>query len=377
MGLISRVSSRTYRKPNPKTAPRSFSEMPGGSNKYSVQTTNRFAIDAGDSSSSEDEAVSNVDPFQLIKKAETDAVKKTKEQLKAAAKKAKEPAPKKAEVAEEKEEDRPAKRNNRNREPRGNQQQRRGPRKERKPDGEAGGDVAEKKDNNAPLGENNDNRRRRERRPKDRESGNPRTGVRAQEKKGGAGKGNWGKADKNYDADAPAAEEKPTPEESPAEPVEKKEGEEANAEEQENKEPEEQAPPTLTLEEYMASLGSVDAPKNLRKANDGEELKGNTFRSNKIHAEKQPVYTSTGEKHSNKNYIAPENLAFISRGDKGGFFYTDSRDNDRRRGGGIGEGGDRRRGGKGRDNNQNSGPKEFSLKADQDFPSLGGKVAAK
>jgi len=351
--------------------------MPGGSNKYSVQTTNRFAIDAGDSSSSEDEAVSNVDPFQLIKKAETDAVKKTKEQLKAAAKKAKEPAPKKPEVAEEKKEDRPAKRNNRNREPRGNQQQRRGPRNERKrPDGEAGGDVAEKKD--APLGENNDNRRRRERRPKDRESGNPRTGVRAQEKKGGAGKGNWGKADKNYDADAPAAEEKPTPEESPAEPVEKKEGEEANAEEQENKEPEEQAPPTLTLEEYMASLGSVDAPKNLRKANDGEELKGNTFRSNKIHAEKQPVYASSGtEKHSNKNYIAPENLAFISRGDKGGFFYTDSRDNDRRRGGGRGEGGDRRRGGKGRDNNQNSGPKEFSLKADQDFPSLGGKVAAK
>jgi len=344
--------------------------MPGGSNKYSVQTTNRFAIDAGDSSSSEDEAVSNVDPFQLIKKAETDAVKKTKEQLKAAAKKAKEPAPKKPEVAEEKKEDRPAKRNNR-REPKGNQQQRRGPRNERKRnDGAAGGDVAEKQEG-APLGENNDNRRRRERRPKDRESGNPRTGVKAQEKKGGAGKGNWGKADKNYDADAPAEEK--TPEESPAEPVEKKEGEEADAEEQENKEPE--APPTLTLEEYMASLGSVDAPKNLRKANDGEALKGNTFRSNKIHAAavQQPVATSSGTHHSNKNYIAAENLAFISRGDKGGFFYTDSRDNDRRRGGG----GDRRRGGKGRDNNQNSGPKEFSLKADQDFPSLGGKVAAK
>merc|ERR1712025_54621 len=55
---------------------------------------------------------------------------------------------------------------------------------------------------------------RRQRRPRnqDRQSGNPRTGRKAQEKKGGAGAGNWGKADENLDETAQEQVEKATPE---------------------------------------------------------------------------------------------------------------------------------------------------------------------
>jgi hypothetical protein len=58
--------------------------MPGA-NKYSVATTNRFALDsAGESSGSEDEGI-NQDPFAMIKQAEIDAVKNAKNAVKAKA----------------------------------------------------------------------------------------------------------------------------------------------------------------------------------------------------------------------------------------------------------------------------------------------------
>jgi len=345
--------------------------MPGG-NKYSVQTKNRFALadsSADSDSGSEDVATGNFDPYQMIQTATAEAVKKTKEELKNAKKNAL--IVKKTEPAEEKKDDEKPKgnrnRNNNNRrEPRGNQQQRRGPRNERRPkDGEAGGegDVA-KNNNNQPLGENNQPRQRRERRQNDRKSGDPKTGRKAEEKRGGAGKGNWGKADKNYDeeeksADA-GAEEKP---------IEKPADGEAAPEEQENQEPEEPAGPApISLEEYMASLGVSEAPKNLRKANDGQDIiSKNAFRSNKIHKENLTSFKPV-ERTNNKEYISPENLSFVSRADRGGFFYTDNRrDNNR---------GDRRNN---RGGNKGGQPKEFNLKAmnDEAFPSLGGKVAAK
>merc|ERR1711981_610665 len=347
-------------KTNQKTAARSSSEMPGG-NKYTVQTTNRFMLaDSSASESGSEDETSNLDPFSMIQQATTAAIKKTKEDLKNAHKK---PAVvKKSEPEEEKKDEKP-KGNNRNRnnnnrgnrEPRGNQQQRRGPRDERK---QKGGD--------APLGDNN--RQRRERRPRDRASGDPRTGVKAQEKRGGAGKGNWGKADKNYDEEKP---EEATPEEKPA-PVE---GEEKPAaSDAENEEPHEPAGPTqLSLEDYMASLGVAEAPKNLRKANDGVEIKGQNITQgykDKIYKEKLVNYAGA-ERTNNKNFIAAENLSFVSRGDRGGFFYTDNRRDGER---GNRRGGDRGGNRKGGDRQ----PKSFTLENNAEaFPSLGGKVSAK
>jgi len=350
--------------------------MPGG-NKYSVQTKNRFALadsSADSDSGSEDVAAGNFDPYQMIQTATADAVKKTKEDLKNAKKNA---LMKKVEPAEEKKNDDEKPKGNRNRnnnnrrEPRGNQQQRRGPRNERRPkDGEAAGGDGEVAKNNQPLGENNQPRQRRERRQYDRKSGDPKTGRKGEEKRGGAGKGNWGKADKNYDD-----EEKPTPEAGATgeeKPVEKSADGEAAPEEQENQEPEEPAGPApISLEEYMASLGVSEAPKNLRKANDGQDIiSKNAFRSNKIHKENLTSFKPV-ERTNNKEYISPENLSFVSRADRGGFFYTDNRrDNNR---------GDRRERGGNRGGNKGGQPKEFNLKAmkEEAFPSLGGKVAAK
>jgi len=344
--------------------------MPGG-NKYTVQTTNRFMLaDSSSESGSEDETT-NLDPFSMIQQATTAAIKKTKEDLKNAHKK---PAVvKKSEPEEEKKDEKP-KGNNRNRnnnnrrEPRGNQQQRRGPRNERKPKDAADGENNQvgQKGGDAPLGDNNGARQRRERRPRDRASGDPRTGVKAQEKRGGAGKGNWGKADKNYDEEKP---EEVTPEEKPAATAE---GEEKPASDAENEEPQEPAgPPPLSLEEYMASLGVAEAPKNLRKANDGVDLKGQSITGgykDKIHKEKLVNY-SAPERTNNKNFIAAENLSFVSRGDRGGFFYTDNR-----RDGGNRRGGDRGGNRKGQDKQ----PKSFTLENNAEaFPSLGGKVSAK
>jgi hypothetical protein len=347
--------------------------MPGG-NKYSVQTKNRFALadsSAESDSGSEDVAQGNFDPYQMIQTATADAVKKTKEDIKNAKKNA---LIKKVEPAEEKKNDdekpkgnRKNNNNNKGREPRGNQQQRRGPRNERAPkDGE--GDVAQ---NNQPLGENNQPRQRRERRQNDRKSGDPKTGRRAEEKRGGAGKGNWGKADKVYND-----EEKPTPEATGEEkPAEKPVDGEAAPEEQENQEPEEPAGPApISLDEYMASLGVSEAPKNLRQANDGADVvQGKGFRSDKIHKENLTSFKPV-ERTNNKEYIAAENLSFVSRADKGGFYYTDNRKDNNR-----GDRGDRRERGGNRGGNKGGQPKEFNLKAmkEEAFPSLGGKVAAK
>jgi hypothetical protein len=120
----------------------------------------------------------------------------------------------------------------------------------------------------------------------------------------------------------------------------------------------------------MASLGVSEAPKNLRKANDGQDIIKGAFRSDKIHKENLTSFKPV-ERTNNKEYIAAENLSFVSRADKGGFYYTDNRrDNNR---------GDRRERGGNRGGNKGGQPKEFNLKAmnDEAFPSLGGKVAAK
>merc|ERR1719225_655152 len=89
----------------------------------------------------------------------------------------------------------------------------------------------------------------------DRKSGDTRTGIKAEDKRGGGGKGNWG----NFEDDVKQAEGEP------AEP--KEEG----AVEEKDKEPEE--PKTLTLDEWKAQQAKKDAPKfNVRKAGEGSDI---------------------------------------------------------------------------------------------------------
>merc|ERR1719336_150095 len=82
----------------------------------------------------------------------------------------------------------------------------------------------------------------------DRKSGDTRTGIKAEEKRGGSGKGNWG----NFEDDVKAEGDEATNtsvEEAPqdGEPAEAKEGEAV-----EDKAPEDVEPKTMTLDEWKA-----------------------------------------------------------------------------------------------------------------------------
>merc|ERR1712048_1346855 len=305
MGLISRVSSRTYRKTFAKTElVLSFlSETMPGANKYSVATTNRFMLDsAGESRGSEDEGI-NQDPFAMIKQAEIDAVKNAKQAQKdkaKAEKEAKAAAAKaaKAAITGEKSEEKKGddRRNNRpRREPRGNQQPRRGKRFENNDENKDG----ENNENQGQLNERNNRppRTNDRRRGNDRKSGDPRTGYRSGaqgEKRGGRGKGNWGDKTENPDETA----EKPTPEAVTDDNAENKDPAK-EVEEAENAEPEEPVEVQLTLEEYMASLAvpSDSAPKATRKANDGDNiLKGKVIKSQKNPPRKNQEIRRPGER---------------------------------------------------------------------------------
>jgi len=314
-------------------------------NKYSVQVTNRFQLVDSSDSGSEDEAIANVDPYAIIKQAEADAIKLAKQKIKEGNKKVVPVLePKKEEPQEVKRQDN--RRNNR-REPRGNNQARRGPRTER-PERNNDNTLSE---NNNQASRDDGNRRPRRNRDQDRKSGNPVRGVKATEKKGGAGAGNWGKADENLEETVAPVEEKVTDE---------------NAE---NADPEEQAEPeevTLSLEEYYKTLGSVETTTNTnaRKANNGEAVKGNVVRKNKIFIDRKNTHhIATKESNQSKVVLPNEQLSFISgRNDR----RNDRNNNDRR-------------GGRGRRNDnfqadKKKQPKEFNMeKASQDFPKLGGK----
>jgi len=361
-----------------------LSETMPGANKYSVATTNRFALDsAGDSSGSEDEGI-NQDPFAMIKQAEIDAVKNAKQAQKdkAAAEKAQKAAAAKAAKAAitgEKSEEKKGgddRRNNRpRREPRGNQQPRRGKRFENNDenkDGETGENQGQLNERNNRPPRTNDRRR-----GNDRKSGDPRTGYRSNnqgEKRGGRGKFNTGDKTENPEEIA----DKPTPEAVTDDNVENKD---PATEEAENAEPEEPVEVQLTLEEYMASLGapSDDAPKNARKANDGENvLKGNVIKSQKIHKERARKFGGQ-EKESNKLVIDSKDLGFQSGANRRGgsnFYYDGDNNNRRDNRGGNRRGGNRQGGNRGGDNRGQQQKGQFNMESfnnDEAFPTLGGK----
>merc|ERR1712178_470868 len=345
MGLISRVSSRTYRKTFAKTElVLSFlSETMPGANKYSVATTNRFMLDsAGDSSGSEDEGI-NQDPFAMIKQAEIDAVKNAKQAQKdkaKAEKEAKAAAAKaaKAAITGEKSEEKKGddRRNNRpRREPRGNQQPRRGKRFENNDENKDG----ENNENQGQLNERNNNQG---------------------EKRGGRGKFNTGDKTENPEEIA----EKATPEQVTDDNVENKDPEAENAEEEAA--PQEPEEVQLTLEEYMASLAgnSAEPAKAARKANDGDNvLKGNVIHSKKIHSEKSRKFGGH-ERESNKLVIDSKDLGFQSGANRrgGSNFYYDGDNNDRRGNRGGNRRGGNRQGGNRGDRGENK-PKAFNMES--------------
>lgn len=314
--------------------------------KYTVETTNRFQIaDSSDSSDSDDDTCQNVDPFAMIKQAEIDAAKQAKL-------KAKEAQKVKATIQLKQEKEKPEEevRKPSRREPRGNQQPRRGPRNERNAQDN---DNALSENNNQTARDDSDRRQRRPKRDQDRRSGNPRSGVKATEKKGGHGAGNWGKATEKPEDFI----EKPESETPSAENVEN-----ADPEKEEKSEPKEPEEVTLTLEEYYAqSVTETTEQKstNSRKANNGEALKGKVIRKNKIFTERKQQ--AAVREASTKVVVPNEQLAFVS-GRQRNYRYNDNNN-------------DRRQGGNRRNNfdNKQGGQKEkvdFS-KPSTDFPELG------
>jgi len=280
-----------------------------------LASKNKFIFN--DDVSSEDEGLGNVDPSEMITKATAKAVKQAKADAK------KQAVPVVAAPVQKEEAPKPK------REPRANNQARKGPRKERGPkDGEAKDGENQVRDRKPRDG---DDRRQRRPRNQDRQSGNPRTGRKAQEKKGGAGAGNWGKADENLEETAEAQLEKTTPED--AENAENGENAEAAAE---NAEPEEPKIQYLTLEEYEAAQAGdagVETKKEaVRQSNDGQALKGRQLNQKQVYNTLQASSSKSAAVRENaKQHVAAEFVGFQSdygsgRDRRGG----DRRDNNRR-----------------------------------------------
>lgn len=330
-------------------------------NKYSVQIANRFQLadSEGDASSSEDEACQNVDPYAMVKQAEVDAFRlaklKVKEQSKVSVKII-------TQVAKEEPKQDNRQKTNR-REPKANAAPRRGPRNERPQEND---NVLSENNNTTAARDDGDRRANRRPRNQDRRSGNPRAGVKATEKRGGGGAGNWGKA-----TEAPADFEEKREESTPEEPS--NENTENADPEEKPKEPEEV---TMSLEEYYAQETSAapSASGNTRKANNGEQLKGKVIRKNKIFVERKPVVMSREQgttEREQKETLFREKMSFLSgrQGGRGGGsnYRYDNNNNDRRQGGRRND----NKGGNARGEKKQDPPRDFSKPATNDFPELG------
>lgn len=305
--------------------------------------------------SSEDEGVT-VDPLEMLNKATTKAIR----QAKADAKNAKQSPPVRDEAP--KKEEAPVKK----REPRANNQPRKGPRRERAPkDGDAQDGDNKQVERRNRDGDDRRPPRNQDRRPRnqDRRSGDPRTGRKAQEKRGGAGTGNWGKADENVDETTEV--EKATPEGETPENADN-----ANPEENENAEPAEPKIELLTLEEWEAQQAgdASDAKKtDVRQANDGQNLKGRELNKKKVFSAAGAGQKSNANaaRENNKQHVSNKFIGFQSD-------YESNRRNDRR--GGDRPGGDRRGGDRPR-GKRNDRPGKAGAMANIDdttaFPALG------
>jgi len=182
----------------------------------------------------------------------------------------------------------------------------------------------------------------------DRKSGDSRTGIKPEEKRGGSGKGNWG----NFEDDVKADGDE-TNNTSVEEPI--KEGEEAENKEEavEDRAPkEDDEPKTMTLDEWKAQQVKKEGPKfNVRKPGEGQKddpkwkkatiYKKENEEESEEEEEEEVVYLQRANRQKKVNI----NFTFAdeSRGGRGG---------PGRGRGGRGRGGERREGGDRRDDGE-------------------------
>jgi len=154
----------------------------------------------------------------------------------------------------------------------------------------------------------------------DRKSGDARTGIKPEEKRGGSGKGNWG----NFEDDVKAEGEEPantsTEEAATQEGGEAKEDGAAS-----DKEPVPEEPKTLTLDEWKAQQSKKEGPKfNTRKAGEGQKAdpkwkKATAYKKNEEEEsdedeEEEVVHTQ----RSNRSQKININFTFADDSSRGG-----------------------------------------------------------
>lgn len=135
------------------------------------------------------------------------------------------------------------------------------------------------------------------RREFERKSGDARTGVKAEDKRGGGGKGNWGTMEDEMKLNEETAANTSIDEGTATNEEEKKE-------EEEDQVPKEEEPKQMTLDEWKAMQGKKDQPKfNLRKAGEGSDLDP---KWKKAAAYKKEKAQDDEEEEEMENYVYPQ-----------------------------------------------------------------------
>jgi len=134
----------------------------------------------------------------------------------------------------------------------------------------------------------------------ERKSGDARTGVKAEDKRGGGGKGNWGTMEDDIKETEDAAANT-----SLEEGTAPKEEDEEKREDEEDQGPKEEEPKELTLDEWKALQGRKDQPKfNLRKAGEGSDIDPKWKKAAAYKKEKEGQ--DDDEDEDEENYVYPQ-----------------------------------------------------------------------
>lgn len=207
----------------------------------------------------------------------------------------------------------------------------------------------------------------------ERKSGDSRTGIKAEDKRGGSGKGNWGTMEDDIkESDETGANT------SVEEANVTRDEDEEKKEEEEEQVPKEEEPKQLTLDEWKALQGKKDQPKfNLRKAGEGATIDPKWKKAAAYKKEKEGQDDEDSE--DEENYVYPQRANRQKHLLDIDFHFADQqamRGGGRGRGRGRGRGGPRggrdsdappRRGGRGgRGDSQ-----QFRLDDQKAFPALG------
>eukprot|EP00088_Acartia_fossae_P048106 TRINITY_DN523_c0_g1_i1.p1 TRINITY_DN523_c0_g1~~TRINITY_DN523_c0_g1_i1.p1 ORF type:complete len:363 (+),score=157.46 TRINITY_DN523_c0_g1_i1:171-1259(+) len=204
----------------------------------------------------------------------------------------------------------------------------------------------------------------------ERKSGDNKTGVKAEEKRGGGGKGNWGTMEDELKGET--EDGNVTLDENAAAPAKEDAGEKSGEEgAAEDKPKEEEEPKQMTLDEWKASQTKRNEPKfNLRKAGEGADIDPKWKKAAAYKKEKEAGDEDEDEEDDQFVYSQRANrLKHISVD----LHFADQQSSGGR--GGRGRGRGRGRGGRGgaRDGESRRGDKsqQFSLDDKNAFPALG------